>query len=88
MPKAQEGLYGAVGPRTGLAEGFPAVYLRRGRVTHLIPKGIDPNDPIVALCGTGPSWYDTWRGTGTEEEYDLARSMPLCLHCLRVLKED
>lgn len=39
----------------------------------------------VARCGVGVIVNNEWRGTGSQEEYDLAASMPKCKNCLRLL---
>lgn len=57
-------------------------YTPGGSVTHLI-FGPDWEYPYpAALCGwSGPKTY--WRGTGSQEEYDTADSLPLCRRCQR-----
>lgn len=61
--------------------GWETRHLARGRVTHIV--GAAGLRPIrgVALCGTGPAWWDDWRGTGTQEEYDRDAGLPLCARC-------
>lgn len=81
--KAQEGLYSQVGPRKG-REMYPAVYMRKGQVTHLLPPWSSPNDSVAALCGRMTGIGELWLGTGTEDEYDQARAMPLCTNCVEL----
>lgn len=57
-------------------------YTPGGKVTHLIfaPDWAYPNP--AALCGwSGQKEY--WRGSGGQEEYETAASLPTCRRCLR-----
>jgi hypothetical protein len=82
--RAPEGLYAACGPRQGREE-YPAVFLPYGGVAHLLDRNQSPNDDLPALCGR-ESRSGLWWGTGTEDEYDQARAMPLCLRCMAETK--
>jgi hypothetical protein len=61
------------------------VYLRVGRVTHLLPESASPNSYAKALCGWSPAWPDMWRGTGSYEEQESASRMPTCIRCAAAL---
>lgn len=54
---------------------------RSSRVAHLLSVLHSPNVPDPALCGREPLFY--WRGTGTQEEEELAGSLPLCKRCVK-----
>lgn len=57
------------------------VYTSGGQVTHLLREYQSPNNATEpALCGRSV-WPDYWRGTGTQDEYDKALDMPLCIGC-------
>lgn len=87
MRNPQPGLYADVGPRKGLEE-YPAVYLPRGHVTHLLPQDASPNKFGPALCKRTPGLFSFWLGTGNQSEYDIARSMPLCTDCNNIVREE
>lgn len=57
------------------------VYLRRGGITHVLPWGLRPAYP-TSLCGRQPELWGSWLGTGSQDEIDQARRMPLCLRCM------
>lgn len=66
---------------TTYAEECTRVYTWTGRAAHLMPL-YEYSIPLGrALCPVLPSWPDEWRGTGSQEEYDLAASLPLCKRC-------
>jgi hypothetical protein len=68
------------GPRETYASQCTRVYTRRGKVAHLkAPFGTIANGRT--LCPVMPSWPDEWLGTGSQAEYDLAASLPLCKAC-------
>lgn len=64
-------------------EAYPAVYTHAGAVTHLLSPLDSPNAEgyPIALCGLEPQWGRSWRGTGSQDEYDEARRRPLCARC-------
>lgn len=63
------------------------VYLRDGKVTHLLDELASPNEPSSAVCGRTP-WPDVWFGTGSQDEYDTALTLPVCVTCRnRLLNE-
>lgn len=53
-------------------------YLFHGRVKH----AIGPTNWKTAKCGTGPAWFDDWRGTGTQDEYERLAALPACQRCI------
>lgn len=61
------------------------VYLRRGGVTHVRPfaETIYGNR-VGVLCDREPGLFEDWLGTGNQSEHDRARSMPLCIRCMRM----
>jgi len=63
------------------ADDCTRVYTRTGKRAHLLHPHVSPNSPGDALCGTGPEWWDAWRGTGSQREHETAASMPLCKYC-------
>jgi len=58
------------------------VYTPYGRMAHLLPLGalVSFGSP-VALCRRSPALFDSWRGTGSQAEYDKAAALPLCQRC-------
>lgn len=59
------------------------VYLSWGKVKHLLALGQSPNDrDLPALCGVTPG-LGFWYGTGSWEESERARNLPLCQNCSR-----
>lgn len=67
-----------------MAEDQTRVFLRKGRVAHLLPYGWSPNGGYaISLCGRQPDLFDYWFGTGTQEEHDEAASLPLCKGCAK-----
>jgi hypothetical protein len=67
--------------RKPYAELCTRVYTRTGKRAHLLQPFMSPNGNGSALCGTGPGWFEAWRGTGTQDETETAASLPLCKHC-------
>lgn len=66
------------------ADDCTRVYTRTGKKAHLLPPlTTSPNTHGVALCGTGPEWFETWRGTGSQGEIELVASLPVCRYCER-----
>jgi hypothetical protein len=65
---------------------YTRVYVGRGKKAHLRPN--DSGRYFVARCGVAPAWYDPngWYGTGSQEEIDKAKAMPLCKRCLMALE--
>lgn len=72
-----------VGNRERIGAWADFVYLRRGGVTHVLPFAIHPSYPTV-LCGRELNWGEYWYGTGTQDEIDKARRMPLCIRCMNL----
>jgi hypothetical protein len=54
------------------------VYFKRSRVAHLMPPGYLMGGST--LCGLQAWWKGTY-GTGSQDEYERAASLPLCQHC-------
>lgn len=69
-----------------LPTGHERRYLLHGVVAHVIDmdrvRGYLSEG--LALCGMGPQWFEPhgWRGTGTQDEYERAASLPLCRRCI------
>ena len=64
-------------------EGYERRYLRRGKVAHLIRSGMDG----ISVCNIWAGYTatsDFW-GSGSQEEYEKADSLPLCKSCLRAI---
>lgn len=55
---------------------FTRMYLKRGRVSHAVNHDAGH---VMSECGlyAWPHWY----GTGSQDEYDKAASMPRCQRC-------
>lgn len=66
---------------TPYAEQCTRVYTRTGKRAHLLKPLASPNTYGVALCGTGPEWSGSWRGTGSQREHEMAASLPVCKYC-------
>lgn len=49
------------------------------------PQGGSP-----ARCGVQPVWFGAggWRGTGSQDEYERAATLPRCHRCVRLLTAD
>lgn len=59
-------------------------YLPGGAVVHALWRSGD----FRALCGVLPAWWApgyAWRGTGTQDEYETAASLPRCKRCTQSL---
>lgn len=58
-------------------------YLRRGKHLHLVLSGTSTH--CGAACGAMPSWApgEGWLGTGNQEEYERAATLPKCKRCLQ-----
>ena len=67
--------------RRPFADDCTRVYTRTGKKAHLLKPLASPNTYLTALCGTGPEWFEAWRGTGTQDEHETAASLPLCKYC-------
>jgi protein-tyrosine phosphatase len=65
-------------PRIALAD-HGRLYLRRGSRAHLSPPF--GGGSRYVLCAAEPTWPGEWLGTGSQEEYDRAASLPICRHC-------
>lgn len=66
-------------------EGFEWRYLIE-TVVHAHPvTGVR----FVAACGTAPGWLqgiEDWKGTGTQNEYEIAARLRECRRCLKIIK--
>jgi hypothetical protein len=69
------------------ADEHTRVYAPRGRIAHLLRPGGQPaaGRPL-ALCLLYPRLHTSWLGTGSQEEYDKAASLPLCGKCAAAAK--
>lgn len=72
-------------PRTRKDPVRQRVYMENGTVAHVLDYNRSANSNEQALCGRGP-WPETWRGTGTQDEYDRAKELRLCVSCEAVLR--
>lgn len=62
------------------------VYLGTANVAHVLPPGQSPNEgPGRAACNRTPDWLVPWMGTGSQDEYDRAATLPLCVSCRQAL---
>lgn len=72
-------------PARGAPPGWSRVYRKGGRKAHLVHyEGLwiacdDLADPKMGEPSAG-----SWLGTGSQQEYDRAASLPLCLACFAV----
>jgi len=55
------------------------VYAVHGKLAHLLRPGDVPASG-EAFCRRLPAWFG-WRGTGSQLEYEVAASLPLCSRC-------
>lgn len=56
----------------------------RGKVAHLLPpRALADGYVASALCGLWAWHHSAWRGTGSQDEYDRAESLPTCKTCER-----
>lgn len=65
----------ATGP-VSLADECTRIYVPTGKVAHLRTPWASHGQP---LCPADPAW--AWRGTGSQEEYEHAATLPLCKRC-------
>lgn len=74
------------GNRERIARWADFVYLPHGGVTHIKPHIEDSMTTAypTVLCGRSPQLFDAWRGTGSQDEIDQARRMPLCVRCMNL----
>lgn len=66
-----------------MARSYTLVYLEGGTRTHLLDDLLSPNEPNSVLCGRTPFWPSLWLGTGTQDEYERAETLPVCAGCTR-----
>jgi hypothetical protein len=60
---------------------FDRFYLPHGQVAHAI-SNIGPRSLYTsAACRTGPGFGSFWLGTGTQDEYEKAATLPRCRRC-------
>lgn len=73
-----------------LKDGYTLVYLKHGaQVAHVLAPNASPNDyGSRALCGREPDIIklDSWWGTGSQDEYETARIMRMCIGCASALR--
>lgn len=68
-----------------LHEWADLVYLPHSRVAHIRPW---TRTTESSLCGfVSPPLLDSWRGTGSQAEYDKAQSLPLCRRCKQAAEQ-
>lgn len=65
------------------------VYFRTGQVAHILEHGATANrldgTHHRAMCGF---WTTNWYGTGSQDEYERAAALPLCVRCSQWLPEN
>ena len=63
--------------------GTSLVYTRYGRVAHISYPGLDDTFCRISsrMPGRGWVWRPTLFGTGTQDEWEKARLLPLCKRC-------
>lgn len=59
------------------------LYLKNGKVAHALSTFTGTR--FVAECGAG-AWR-TWYGTGSQDEYEQAASLPKCARCVKLVAE-
>lgn len=57
-------------------------YLPRGLVAH----ALDTASEAAAICGASAGHGDYWLGTGTQDEYERAATLPECRRCAARLR--
>lgn len=69
-----------------LHEWADLVYLPYGSMAHILPW---VRTSEWALCHfVTPRFGQSWRGTGSQDEYDKAKSLPLCERCRQVTEKE
>ena len=64
------------------ADDCTRVYSRHGKMAHLLRPGAGPSFGYpAALCRRQPRLFRSWLGTGSQDEYDQAASLPTCGKC-------
>lgn len=53
-------------------------YLMTGNTVHALASSGDR----VAVCGRACAWFDHWRGTGNQDEYEHAATLRECKRCV------
>ncbi len=74
-----------LGERGSLLAGEGWRYVFSGGVRHYITGTVSPR--CNSVCGVTPGFFDDWRGTGRQDEYERLASLPKCLRCMRWLGE-
>lgn len=73
---------------TLIKDGFTLVYLPSGaKVAHVLAPNFSPNEAAMAVCKRQPTWPDSWFGTGSQDEWEKARTLPLCVGCASWLRK-
>jgi hypothetical protein len=66
-----------VSPRKLPLADYARLYAPRGKLAHLSPPWARGD----VLCRDDPRALEDWLGTGSQDEYDRAASLPLCGRC-------
>lgn len=66
-------------PDQGIPDGYTLVYRPTGRYAHFADTG-DAGGYCEVYCRLGGTG---WLGTGSQEQYERAASLPKCPACLR-----
>ncbi len=56
---------------------------KRCRVAHLLHAMDSPNGEVAAICTEVTAIGAKWMGTGSMDEIERARDLPLCVDCER-----
>lgn len=77
-------------PRVIETLGAEIVFGKRSQVAHVLDPLFDGSRDgylVVALCGLSAWSRSNWLGLGSYQEWERGRRMPLCLNCLRAIKD-
>jgi hypothetical protein len=69
-------------------DGYQFLYLKGGKVRHLVPGLASPSSMVSARCGRGPSLFSAWFGTGSWDETQRLAVMSTCKRCRKLYEDD
>lgn len=55
---------------------YARMYLRRGKVSHAVNRA---DGHVMSVCGLYA--WPAWLGTGNQDEYEKAATLPECKRC-------
>lgn len=64
-----------------IAEWCDLRYREDGHLSHYVPFGAD-----IPLCGVVKEGAGSWAGTGSHDEHERAKGLPLCGYCSKAAK--